>query len=74
MYNIKKYQNGLYVLHDYYRDEIDLDTALDARQLISVLVAIMPDLKCDFKDKQVDLVNLRNHMLQRVKITWKYQL
>lgn len=65
---------GYYVLEDYYRQEIDLDTALDARHLVSVLSSICPDLKCTYYDHGMTLNNVRNRMLQKIDITWKHQI
>lgn len=70
----KRRENGQYVLSDYYRSDIDMDTALDARHLVSVLVSLCPDLICDFQDHKVVLRNVRNHMLQNICITWKYTI
>lgn len=66
--------NGNYVLKSYYRTEIPLDTALDARHLLSVFKSFCPNMKCTFEDKVVRLDNVRNHMLQKIYITWKHQI
>lgn len=70
----KRQENNLYVLEDYFRDKIDLDTALDARHLVSILVSFCPELALEYQENCVICKNLRNHMLQRITITWKYQI
>lgn len=67
-------RNNYYVLDDYYRQTIDLDTALDARHLVSVLASICPDIQCTYYDKGMTLNNVRNRMHQKIDITWKHQI
>lgn len=63
-------QNSSYVLSDYYRENIEMDTAHDARHLLSVLTSVFPDISVDFDDKCIHINNVRNHMLKKVNITW----
>lgn len=63
-------QNSSYVLSDYYRENIELDTAHDARHLLSVLTSVFPDIHVEFSDKCIHCLNVRNHMLKKVNITW----
>lgn len=68
--------NDLYVLKNYYRTEIKLDTAHDASHLLSVMTSFCPAISYDMSanDKTCYLNNVRNHMHQRVKITWTHQI
>lgn len=66
--------NGSYVLNSYYRKEIPLDTALDARHLVSIFKSFCPNMKCTFADKAVYFDNVMNHYLQKIFITWKHQI
>lgn len=66
--------NGSYVMDSYYRQEIPLDTALDAMHLVSIFKSFCPNMKCMFADKVVYLDNIRNHQLQKIYITWKHQI
>lgn len=66
--------NDLYILKDYYRTEINLDTAKDVTHLVSLLKSFCPELSIDYGDKVCYLRNVRNHMHQRVKITWTNQI
>lgn len=66
--------NNFYVLDDYFRQEIDLDTAKDARHLVSVLSSFCPDINLTFEPKKVKCNNVCNHMHQKLVISWKYEL
>lgn len=73
MHRIRK-SNSFYVLDDYYRQVIDLDTAKDARHLVSVLSSMCPDINITFDHMKVKCNNICNHMHQKLEITWKYEL
>lgn len=66
--------NDLYILKDYYRTEINLDTAKDVSHLVSLLKSVCPKLSLCYGDKVCYLLNVRNHMHQKIKITWLYQI
>lgn len=61
-----------YVLENYYRDRIDLDTCLDARHLVSVLTSLCPDIQITYRESELLLNNICNHMHRPILITWKY--
>ena len=69
-----KKQLGLYVIPNYYLTEINLDTSLDARHVVSLLTSFFPDISVTYTDKCCLLNNVRNSQHQKVKVTWLYQI
>lgn len=67
---MRKRVNSSYVIENYYREKIEMDTAHDARHLLSVLTSLFPDIQVSFSEKCIHLSNVRNHMLQKIDITW----
>lgn len=64
----------IYRMTDYYRTDIHMDTARDSAHLVSVMKSFMPELSVSTSDKVVYLDNVRNHMGQKIKITFEHQI
>lgn len=61
-------------LQSYYRDAIELDTAHDARHMLSVFTTFFPDISCDFHENDVVLRNITNSFGQPITILWRLKV
>lgn len=70
MANFKKFHR----LRDYYRHDIELDTAHDARHLLSVFTSFYPDIYVDFYDSYAIIRNICNTFGLPLTIRWRTQI
>lgn len=61
-------------LKDYYPGEIQLDTAHDARHLLSVFTAFCPDISVEFHEDSYLVRNITNNQGNPILVKWRLQV
>lgn len=63
-----------FTLSDFYKDEIPLDTAQDARWFLSLLTSFFPAVSVTFGDGYYIVDNVFSHYQKKIKVIWKYKV
>ena len=70
MSNFKRFHR----LKSYYRGVIELDTAHDARHMLSVFTAFFPDIYVEFLEDSYLVRNITNSQGNPILVKWKLKV